>query len=394
MAFARVAEKIDSSGVRMLPVDGGYVRDSVDSAGHTAKTHQGADIFAGKSAAGGSAAAGAAIGAAARAARGAAGENGTDIAGGSGRLVRAASELQIIRVIDARDAAKGTPRFNAGPLYLDAYELQDGQKTGLVERYLHLDKVEKLKQGQVVAAGNPLGTYWAKTNNGGTGHLHFEIRGSDGKESTYGEVYDPVKWLRGALAIQTNSVRLVCQLNQEAAYKALKVGDTVYAKSGHRIQVLKKAGYPFFTGRVLDKGKASGEVTRDIGEAADWTLDQAQADTDYSVAKDGLLGLNAWAYRVTPFRKQIAAARSEKDPEKRYAQAWDIRLAIAGIRDEGFLTSQAESFKAAAATGATMAKDAARDIAGGIWDNIPASVKVIGGAVAGLGIYSILKGRD
>lgn len=348
MSFARVDIVEKDTALRRNPVEGGRFGDDTTSGGHTGATHQGVDIF------------------------------------GSDRTVRAATDIEIIRREDATRAAAGTPRKEAGPIWIDAWELSDGKRTGFVERYLHLATAIDVSSGQVVKAGTVLGKFWDKTYKGNEGHLHFEVRSKDGSKKDYGKAYNPKEWFRSELPGQGETVKIVCQLGKQAEFKNLSVGDTVYAKSGHRIEVTRKSAYPFFYGRALDLGIPNGEVTADIGEAADWTLAQAEKDTEHSWTKDGILGLNAWAYRIRAYRDRIAEARKIKDPAARYAEAWEIRKQIAGVRNEGFVTSQAKSFKAAATQGAQAVKEEARDLAGSFWDAIPSEVKWAGGALAGV----------
>jgi hypothetical protein len=348
MAFARIDALLPTTaGNRVNPVLGGRVGDSVGAKGHRGESHE-----------------------------------GLDIGGTASRAVRAPSPLQTIRVVDARKDDPKKSRGAAGPYWIDAYELdKSGSTTGNVLRFLHLEEIAPgVKAGARIERSKPLGKYWAKTFEGNPGHLHFEVRSKSGANG-YGEVRDPVKWLRGE---DRRIVRIVSMLNKQDIYKTLSDGQTLYAQSGQRMTITDLPGYPWIQATVEDQGEIRGEVTNDIGEAADWTIKQAEQDIEHSWSKDGLLGLNSWAYRIRGMSDRIAAAK-KLAPQARYAEAWAIRRDIANIRGESFVTSQARAAKAAAVQGAEVARDTAQSViggvAGGLWEAIPTGVKV-GAAVA------------
>lgn len=359
--FARVDSVKAAQTLRVIPVSGGRFKDSLGAAGHRGAGHQGVDIF-----------------------------SQTD------RTVRTAVDSVILRIEDATADKPASSRGAAGPIFVDTVEVDKDRNRGAVVRYLHLDKLADnadLKEGAFVPRGTILGTFWEKTFEGNTGHLHFEVRRSDVKEGKYGVALDPIAWLRGTSdEDRLRTAKLVSLLNQEKAYDALSVGQTVYARSGHRMRVLDKPGYPWTLAVIEDAGRPVGLVTTDVGEAADWTLEQAESEAKYSIRKDGLLGLNGWAYRIRPLKERIAAAR-QLAPEPRYAEAWEVRKAISLIRDEGFVTSQAKSVTAAASSAATTVQQAAGSVAGGLWDSIPTAVKVGGGIVVAAAVYSAINRR-
>lgn len=356
--FARVDSIRASQTVRANPVTGGRFGDSIQSPGHRGVEHKGVDIY-----------------------------NSKD------RTVRAAVDSEIIRVEDARASEPSSSRGAAGPYWIDAYEVDKDHNRGVVTRYLHLDKLadnSDVKAGSFIKQGTILGTFWEKTFNGKPGHLHFEVRQSD-NDGKYGPAVDPIMWLRGQSAYDSlRTARLVSMLKMEEPYSKVQTGEVLYAKSGHRLRVLEKPGYPWLVASIEDEGKPGGVVTRDIADAADWVLDQARQDVKYSARRDGLLGLNAWGYRIRPEEEKIEAA-AKLPPAERYAAAWDIRKRIAGIRGESVAASQVRAAGAMLNSAGSTARQALGEAGSAFWDSIPTSVKVGGAAVAVAAVVSALR---
>ena len=314
---------------------------------------------------------------------------GVDIRSSDGnREVRAPARLRVVRLVDGTDPKASEKRKNAGPWYLHARELDASGSPGFWLRFLHLEKpTMTITPGEVINRGTVLALY-DKTYN----HVHFEVRKPGPDDDTYGAPVEPKEWISGK-AVPTGQVRLVALLGEDAAYKGVKLGDTLYAESGHRMVITAKPGFPYLTARAEDPGEPMGKATSDIGEAAEWTLAAALDDTKYNFQRDGILHLNAWAYRVRGKRDEIEKARA-LPPAERWARAWQIRKDIAGIRGEGFIASQTGAAKAAAQTGANAVASGARaagdalkqgaaDIGQGLWDSIPSWAKAAG-AAAGL----------
>ncbi len=382
MSFARIDATLKSAiATRINPLAGGKFGDNVDAKGHTFDEHGGVDIY-----------------------------------GGDGsRTVRAPTALEIIRAVDARKEDPNKTRGAAGPFWVDAYELDSrGSTTGSVLRFLHLESVEPaVKAGARIEQSQTLGKYWAKTFKGNEGHLHFEVRTKSGT-SGYGEVRNPIEWLRGSE--ERKIVRIVSMLNQTSVYSTLKIGDTLYAQSGQQLKIDELSGYPWIQATSIDSGNVSGEVTNDIGEAADWVLDVAKKEAEYNWKKDGLTGFKQWGDKIgwgnplgddKPIKKQLEEA-AELPPADRYVKAWQLRKELDRLRKLSFVEQTKQSAKddakvyvktvgkAAAAVGDT-AMGVSKAVLGSVWDSIPSEVKLgaaVLGGVALVAALSNVRGKD
>lgn len=114
---------------------------------------------------------------------------GVDLFVPAGSEVRAMRAGKVKRVVDGRNSADESRR-RAG-LWIDIVA-----RDGRLYRYLHLGTA-KVRAGQTVRAGTPIGTV-APAFTSGAGeraHLHLEVREHDWRNGEYGKPIDPLTLL-------------------------------------------------------------------------------------------------------------------------------------------------------------------------------------------------------
>ncbi len=360
MSIARVYSTGQSKQVRLLPVEGGKTRDGVGEVGHTSDAgHKGIDIYPPK----------------------------------GQWWVRASTKLEIIRVVVTK-ADDREERRQAGPIYIDAYSLDDfGIRTGLIQRYLHLAKLAPaIAADKTVEKGAWLGDMWHETYNKKAGHLHFEIRTES--DDGYGEVIDPISWLRGDDK-ETRQTKLVMQIGKESEFPGLQVAQTLYAQSGQRLEVTQKGAYPWLWVRSLDSGSPKGEVTADMAEAADWAIEEAEAGLDYSWQRDGIFGAPSWRSRIKPLREQLDELRG-KPVEERYKGAREAVEKMRRIRGQSFIGALPENIAATVGGARAEAQKSLTNAAGSFWDTVTTETKYTAAAIIAVGLvgYLALRGSN
>lgn len=188
-------------------------------------------------------------------------------------------------------------------------------------------------------------------------------------------------------------------IGREAQYATLAPGQTLYARSGHRVVITSLPGYPRIVAQAEDVGPPVGDLTADMGEAAQWALAQADKETEFSTRKDGwLLTVSAsnWYLRVRPYKERIKKLRALSDDVEKWRGAWEIIKEIQAIRGQSTLdkskaTAKAsvgaavETVKDAEAAAVDAGKNAIGAAVGSMWEQIPIEAK-IGGVVVGGGL--------
>lgn len=119
---------------------------------------------------------------------------GLDIFASARTRVYAATNAQVLRVVDGRKSENKTQR-RAG-LFVDVVTGPDGNGTRWIQRYLHLGAVRPLVSGQALAAGDPIGEVAEPYTSGlaAESHLHFEAR-EVRSDRSYGPPVDPRRFL-------------------------------------------------------------------------------------------------------------------------------------------------------------------------------------------------------